>query len=82
MLAPGNYYFQVVKLNVNACFGLKLANPRAFYHKCHLPVYFPEFSKMEQGAREFDLETRSIRDRSCSRSIRHLLRLIVGSRLV
>ena len=51
-----NFNFQGVKLNVNAGYGLKLANPRPFYHECHRPVHFLEFSNMEQAAMEFDLE--------------------------
>jgi pre-mRNA-processing factor 8 len=51
-----NYNFQGVKLNVNAGYGLKLANPREFYHEDHRPVHFLEFSNIEQAAMEVDLE--------------------------
>jgi PROCT (NUC072) domain len=51
-----NFNFQGVKLNVNASYGLKLANPREFYHEAHRPVHFLEFSNMEQAAMEVDLE--------------------------
>lgn len=51
-----NYNFNGVKLNVNASYGLKLANPREFYHEVHRPVHFLEFSNMEQAAIEVDME--------------------------
>eukprot|EP00892_Ulva_mutabilis_P008605 jgi/Ulvmu1/6116/UM027_0094.1 len=51
-----NYNFNGVKLNVNSPYGLKLANPREFYHEVHRPVHFLEFSNMEQAAVEVDIE--------------------------
>jgi PROCT (NUC072) domain len=41
---------------VNKPFGVKLANPREFYHEVHRPVHFLEFANMEQAAMEVDVE--------------------------
>ena len=51
-----NYNFNGVKLAVNAPVAVKLANPREFYHECHRPSHFLDFTNMEQAAMDVDLE--------------------------
>jgi pre-mRNA-processing factor 8 len=51
-----NYNFNGVKLAVNKPFGVKLANPREFYHEAHRPSHFLDFTTMEQAAMEVDIE--------------------------
>ena len=51
-----NYNFMGMKHSANMMYGLKLQNPREFYHEVHRPVHFLEFSNMEQAAVEGDLE--------------------------
>jgi pre-mRNA-processing factor 8 len=51
-----NYNFNGVKLQVNKSYGIKLANPKEFYHEIHRPIHFLEFASMEQAAMEVDAD--------------------------
>lgn len=42
-----NYNFMGVKHSASMKYGLKLANPRAYYHEMHRPTHFLEFSTLE-----------------------------------
>ena len=44
-----NYNFQGVKHSPGMKYSLKLANPREFYHECHRPTHFLEFSSADAG---------------------------------
>jgi pre-mRNA-processing factor 8 len=44
-----NYNFMGVKHSASMKYGLKLANPREFYHEIHRPTHFLEFSAIEDG---------------------------------
>jgi pre-mRNA-processing factor 8 len=44
-----NYNFMGVKHTPNMKYGLKLANPKEYYHEVHRPAHFLNFSAMEEG---------------------------------
>ncbi len=44
-----NYNFQGVKHTASMKYGLKLANPLAFYAAAHRPNHFLDFASMEEG---------------------------------
>eukprot|EP01114_Cavostelium_apophysatum_P001130 TRINITY_DN1096_c0_g1_i1.p1 TRINITY_DN1096_c0_g1~~TRINITY_DN1096_c0_g1_i1.p1 ORF type:complete len:1833 (-),score=630.10 TRINITY_DN1096_c0_g1_i1:84-5582(-) len=53
-----NYNFQGVKHSPNMKYGLKLENPKDFYHEVHRPAHFLNFAAMEsEGADREDLYT-------------------------
>lgn len=49
---PWNYNFMGMKHSVNMTYGLKLENPKEFYHELHRPGHFLKFETMEGGAGE------------------------------
>jgi len=51
-----NYNFQGVKHQPNMKYGLKLANPKEFYHEVHRPKHFLDFSTLEDVDTEADRE--------------------------
>ena len=51
-----NYNFQGVKHSPGMKYGLKLANPREFYHEIHRPTHFLEFSQLEDTQHDVDRE--------------------------
>jgi pre-mRNA-processing factor 8 len=44
-----NYNFMGVKHSSSMKYGLRLANPREFYHEVHRPTHFNEFAQLEEG---------------------------------
>ncbi|KAG2447155.1 hypothetical protein HYH02_007901 [Chlamydomonas schloesseri] len=51
-----NYNFMGVKHSPAMRYGLKLANPREFYHEVHRPTHFLEFSTLEDADPGVDVE--------------------------
>ncbi|CAL8460792.1 g323 [Coccomyxa elongata] len=51
-----NYNFQGVKHQPTMKFGLRLANPKEFYHEIHRPKHFLDFSTLEDVEPEADRE--------------------------
>ena len=51
-----NYNFMGVKHAPSMRYGLKLANPKDFYHEAHRPNHFLEFSILEDAEPEADRE--------------------------
>ena len=51
-----NFNFQGVKHQPNMKYGLKLANPKEFYHELHRPKHFLDFSTLEDVDTEADRE--------------------------
>ncbi|KAK9810376.1 hypothetical protein WJX72_009717 [[Myrmecia] bisecta] len=51
-----NFNFQGVKHSPQMRYGLKLQNPREFYHEVHRPTHFLEFGALEDTQPEADLE--------------------------
>jgi len=45
-----NYNFMGVKFDARRKFGLRLGNPKEFYHEIHRPTHFLEVSAMDGGA--------------------------------
>jgi len=48
--ASWNFNFMGMKHSVNMKYGLKLDNPKEFYHEIHRPGHFLKFSTMEEDA--------------------------------
>ncbi|MEW5307804.1 MAG: hypothetical protein WDW36_010179 [Sanguina aurantia] len=53
---PWNYNFMGVKHSPGMKFGLKLANPREFYHESHRPTHFLEFATLEEVDTGIDMD--------------------------
>lgn len=53
---PWNYNFMGVKHSPGMKYGLKLANPKEYYHEDHRPTHFLEFSTLEDADLEADRE--------------------------
>lgn len=51
-----NYNFMGVKHSASMKYGLRLANPREFYHETHRPTHFNEFATLEDADPGVDLE--------------------------
>ncbi|KDD76263.1 PROCN domain-containing protein, partial [Helicosporidium sp. ATCC 50920] len=51
-----NYNFMGVKFNAAEAYGLRLDNPREFYADVHRPTHFLEFSALEGGEVQADVE--------------------------
>lgn len=51
-----NFNFMGVKHSPGMKYGLRLANPKEFYHEVHRPAHFLEFSKLEDVDAGVDLE--------------------------
>ena len=47
-----NYNFMGVRHKENMKYGLKLDNPREFYHESHRPVHFLQFASVDDAANE------------------------------
>ena len=45
-----------IKMTPSMKYGLKLANPKEYYHELHRPNHFLEFSEVTDGAVEADRE--------------------------
>lgn len=50
-----NFAFSGVKWSVGMKYGLRLANPKAFFDEAHRAHHFLEFNAMEEGAVEADV---------------------------
>lgn len=50
-----NYNFMGVKHSPSMRYGLRLANPREFYHEVHRPTHFNEFATLEEADPGVDL---------------------------
>lgn len=51
-----NYNFMGVKHSTAMKYGLRLANPREFYHEVHRPTHFNEFATLEDADPGVDME--------------------------
>ncbi|GLC46153.1 Pre-mRNA-processing-splicing factor 8A [Pleodorina starrii] len=51
-----NYNFMGVKHSPSMKYGLRLANPKEFYHEVHRPTHFLEFSTLEDADPGVDVE--------------------------
>jgi len=51
-----NYNFMGVKHSPNMRYGLKLSNPKEFYHDSHRPTHFLEFATLEETDAGVDVE--------------------------
>jgi len=51
-----NYNFMGVKHSASMKYGLKLSNPKEFYHEVHRPTHFLEFSTLEEADPGVDVE--------------------------
>mmetsp|Transcript_13991 Transcript_13991/g.37788 ORF Transcript_13991/g.37788 Transcript_13991/m.37788 type:complete len:2349 (-) Transcript_13991:271-7317(-) len=51
-----NYNFMGVKHSTSMKYGLRLANPREFYHEIHRPTHFNEFAHLEDADPGVDME--------------------------
>lgn len=51
-----NFNFSGIKWSANMTYGLRLANPSAFYDEVHRPTHFLEFSTLEDVEPEADRE--------------------------
>lgn len=51
-----NFNFAGIKWSANMTYGLRLANPSAFYDEVHRPTHFLEFSTLEEVEPEADRE--------------------------
>lgn len=51
-----NFNFSGIKWSANMSYGLRLANPAAFYDEVHRPTHFLEFSTLEDVEPEADRE--------------------------
>jgi pre-mRNA-processing factor 8 len=49
---PWNLNFMGMKHSANMKYGVKLENPKEFYHEQHRPGHFLKFTNMEEGAEE------------------------------
>jgi pre-mRNA-processing factor 8 len=45
-----NYNFMGIKHSTNMSYSLALANPREFYHECHRPAHFMQFTSLDEAA--------------------------------
>jgi len=51
-----NYNFMGVKHSTSMKYGLRLANPKEFYHEVHRPTHFNEFAHLEDADVGVDIE--------------------------